>query len=545
MKDRDGERIKGPELSEGLGRASAWSPLRNPAFRALWLANVLSNIGTWMQNTAMAWLMAILAPSAVMVSLVQTAASLPIFLLALLAGAIADVVDRRRIIILTQTWMLIAASSLGVLTLLDLTTPWILLFLVLALGIGTALNAPAWQAIIPELIPRNQIPSAVALNSAGFNLARAIGPALGGFVLVAFGAGATFLINAASFLGVILVLITWKRPPVASALPAERIFAAMRTGIRFVRYAPAMQAVFIRALSFIICASSLMALLPLFARDNLRAGPSGYGLLLGFFGAGAVAGAAVLPTVLRKISLNTLAVVTNLIFAAAMSFIGLVQVFALDCAALFLCGASWLSLLSNFNSSVQSIAPGWVRGRCLAVYMLIFFGGMSGGSFIWGAAANVVGIPAAFYLSASGLVLGLAATSRFRLISGDRVDLTPSPHWPVPAVTFDPHPKDGPVLVTIEYRIDPGDWHEFGIALRKLRRARLRGGAFRWAVFVDLENPEIYHETFLVESWLEHLRQHERQTVADREIEHKAYSFNKGNGRPKVAHLLAKPLPEE
>ncbi len=545
MKARGGASIEGPEPDSGNIKTSAWAPLRNPAFRGLWLANVVSNVGSWMQNTAMSWLMTVMAPTAVMVSLVQVAASLPIFLLALPAGAIADVLDRRRIIIFTQTWMLIAAAALGVLTLLGLTTPWTLLLLVLALGIGTALNAPAWQAIVPELVTREQIQPAVALNSAGFNLARAIGPALGGIVLVAFGAGVTFLINAASFLGVIIVLSGWKRPPVESALPAERIFAAMRTGIRFVRYSPALQAVFIRALAFIFFASSLMALLPLFARDHLRAGPSGYGLLLGFFGAGAVAGAAVLPMVRRKISLNALATFTNLIFAASLISFAMFPIFVVDSIAMLLCGAAWLALLSNFNSSVQSIAPAWVRGRCLAVYMLIFFGGMSVSSFIWGAVANHLGIPAAFHISAFGLVAGLAATYRLRLISGERLDLTPSLHWPVPALTLDPHPKDGPVMVEIQYRVDPDDWQEFGIALSKLRRARLRGGAFRWALFVDLEHPEIYKETFFVESWLEHLRQHERQTVTDREIERKAYSFNKDRGRPKVTHLLAKALPEK
>ncbi|MFZ2444777.1 MAG: MFS transporter [Syntrophobacteraceae bacterium] len=539
------EKAEGPSGQATEEKPNAWGPLRNPTFRALWIANAVSNIGTWMQNTAMAWVMATIAPTAVMVSLVQTAASLPIFLLALPAGAIADVMDRRRIMIFTQIWMLIAATILGVLTLLDLTTPWILLALVLALGIGTALNAPAWQAIIPELVPRDQIRAGVALNSAGFNLARAVGPALGGLVLVALGAGATFMINAASFLGVILVILFWKRPRGESALPAERIFAAMRTGIRFVRHARALQAVFIRAFSFIVCASSLVALLPLFARNFLQAGPSGYGVLLGSFGLGAVAGASVLPPVLRKISLDALARCTSLIFAAVLSFLALVHGFALDCAATFLAGAAWLALLSTLNSCVQSIAPAWVRGRCLAVYMLIFFGGMAGASFAWGAVANVVGIPAALHISALSMVVGLLATSRFKLISGERLDLTPSSHWAGPPVIFEPQPRDGPVMVTVEYRIDPADWREFGIALRRLRRARLRGGAFRWTVFMDLSDPQRYCETFLVESWLEHLRQHERVTVADREIEGKVRAFHKGETRPVVSHLLAKPLPKE
>lgn len=526
-------------------KISPWTPLKSPVFRALWIAAVISNIGTWMQNTAMAWLMATIAPSALMVSLVQTAASFPMFLLALPAGALADVLDRRRLIIMTQTWMLIAAVVLGVLTLLDMVTPWLLLFLVLALGLGTGLNGPAWQAIIPDLVPRPHVRPAVALNSAGFNLARAFGPALGGFVLVALGAGATFLINAASFLGVIFVLFSWKRPLRESALPAERIFAAMRTGIRFVRYAPALQAVFVRALCFILCASGLVALLPLFARNQLKAGSGEYGLLLGSFGLGAVAAAAVMSWILQRISFNRLALVTTLLFAVSVSFIALVPVFLLDAAAIFFSGAAWLALFSNFNSSVQSIAPAWVRGRCLAVYMLIFFGGMAAGSFLWGAVADVTGIPAALHISAAGLVLGLLSALRFKLVSGERINITPSGHWSYPAVTLEPRMDDGPVMIVVEYSIDPADWRAFGSTMKRLRRARLRGGAFRWAVFVDLADPSKYCETFFVESWAEHLRQHERLTMADFEIEEAVHAFHKLKGRPVVRHMLARTLPRE
>lgn len=534
-----------PSEKSGQESATAWTPLGNPVFRRLWIANVVSNVGTWMQNTAMAWLMTTIAPSALMVSLVQTAASFPIFLLALPAGALADVIDRRRIILITQTWMLLSAALLGVLTILDMTTPWMLLLMVLSLGIGTAVNAPAWQAIIPDLVPRQQIRSAVALNSAGFNLARAVGPALGGFVLVAFGAGTTFLMNAASFLSVILVLLFWKKPVRESALPAERIVAAMRTGLRFVRYAPALQAVFVRAFCFIVCASSLMALLPLYARTLLGVGSAEYGLMLGSFGLGAVSGAAFLPSILRRVSLDAMAIGATLLFACVLSFTAVFPIFLFNCMAIFFAGAAWLALLSTFNSSVQSIAPAWVRGRCLAVYMLIFFGGMAAGSFIWGAVADLTGIRASMHLSAAGLVLGLAAVARYKLVSGERLDLTPSAHWSVPAISPEPRPNEGPVLVTIEYRIEPANRHQFTIAMKRLRRARLRGGAFRWALFVDLVDPEVHWETFLVESWVEHLRQHERQTVTDHEIQEAVYAFHKLKSRPTVRHLLAKPLPEE
>jgi MFS family permease len=441
--------------------------------------------------------------------------------------------------------MAIFAALLGVLTLLDLISPRMLLLLVLALGFGNALNAPAWQAIIPELVPRSEIKQAVALNSAGFNLARAVGPAVGGFVLVAIGAGTTFLINAASFLGVIFVIFFWKRPPRESALPTERMIGAMRTGIRFVRYAPALQAVFIRALLFVVCASSQSALLPLYARDLLKAGSGEYGLLLGSFGVGGVAAAVALPIIGRKLTLNVLALITTLVFAASLSVMAVFHIFSIDLIAIFLSGFCWLALLSNFNSSVQSSSPAWVRGRGLAVYMMIFFGGMAAGSFLWGTVAHLIGIPGALNTSAACLVLGLLAAFRFKLISGDRFDLTPSPLWSVPGVILEPQHEEGPVMVMVEYVIDPDDWDAFGAAMRRLRRARLRGGAFRWAVFMDLNNPRIYREVFLVESWLEHLRQHERQTVTDQEIKSRVESFHKGEAPPIIRHLIARPLPKD
>jgi len=527
-----------------LRSASVYAPLKNKIFSELWISNFASNVGTWMQNTAMAWLMATIAPSAIMVSLVQTASSFPVFLFAVPAGALADVVDRRRIIIATQIWMGIAAALLGVLTLFNLISPWMLLFLVLVLSLGSAVNAPAWQAIIPELVPRSEIQQAVALNSAGFNLARAVGPALGGFLLVAIGAGTTFLINAASFLGVIFVLFLWQSPPRESVLPAERMMGAMLTGIRFVRHSPALQAVFIRAFLFVVGASSQSALLPLYARDLLKAGPGEYGLLLGSFGLGAVAAAAALPIIGRKLTINALALITTLVFAASLSVIAVFHILTIDFFAIFLSGSCWLALLSNFNSSVQSMSPAWVRGRCLAVYMMIFFGGMSGGSFLWGAIAHWIGIPGALHASAASLALGLLAAFRFKLMSGDRLDLNPSPHRSVPAVILEPQSEEGPVMVTVEYVIDPDDWNEFRAAMQRLRRVRLRGGAFRWAVFMDLIDPSIYREIFFVESWLEHLRQHERQTVTDREIRQRVASFHKGEAPPMVRHLIARPLTE-
>jgi MFS family permease len=350
-----------------------------------------------------------------MVSMVQTATSLPIFLLALPAGALADVVDRRRLILFTQVWMFFAAFALGGVTWAGMVTPWILLWLTLLLSLGMALNAPAWQALVPELVARSEIPAAVALNSAGFNVARFIGPALGGLVVGSLGAGAAFVCNAASYLGVIAVLFIWKRDPASPEHP-ESVVRAMRTGIRFVIESSALCTIFVRSASFIVCGSALMALLPLIARQRLMVGSRGYGFLVGVFGLGAVLGAVVLPMVRRRASLNLLAVSAVCLFAATMALMAMVDEYALACIALLLGGASWLALLATFNSSVQSLVPAWVRGRALAVYMLVFFGGLAGGSILWGAVAGAWGLQSALLLASGGLLVGLGATARFRLL---------------------------------------------------------------------------------------------------------------------------------
>src|SRR2546426_7243532 len=302
---------------KGPAVASVWSPLRNPLFRTLWLATVVSNIGTWMHNVAAAWLMTSLAPSPTMVALVQAATSLPVFLVALPAGAIADLVDRRRLLLLTQGWMLLAAGGLGALTLMGASTPWLLLTLTFALGLGAAMNAPAWQAIIPELITGSEVRAAVTLNGVGYNLARAVGPALGGLTVGALGSGAVFILNALSFLGVMVVLYGWKRPVGEHALPAEDAFGAMRSGIRYIRYAPALRAVLSRTAVFIFGGSALWALLPLVARQELALNATGYGVLLGCLGAGAVIGAALLPQIQRRLSTDLFLAGATLLFAFA------------------------------------------------------------------------------------------------------------------------------------------------------------------------------------------------------------------------------------
>lgn len=522
-----------------VGHPSAWGPLVQPLFRALWLAAVASNIGTWMHNVGADWLMTTLAPSPLMVGLMQTAENAPLFLLALPAGALADIVDRRRLLLFTQTWMLVSAVALGLLTLFGLTTPGVLLLLIFSLGLGAALNAPAWQAIVPELVPRSELSAAVSLNSVAFNIARAAGPALGGLVVAAIGSWAVFLLNSLSFVGVLTVLYRWRREPIESISPTERIVGAMRAGVRYVRHAPGLRAVLVRTGVFVSCASALWAMLPLVARQQLGLGAFGYGVLLGGLGAGAILGAVILPTLRRKVSLNVLISGGTIIFAAVIAVLATVHIFALLSVVMIFGGIAWMALMSSFNMSVQALVPAWVRARALSIYLLVFFGGMALGSAFWGAVATRVGISAALRCAAAALIAGLAAAYFFPLRVSEGLDLEPSLHWSEPTVVTELDPQAGPVLVTVDYQIAPERAAEFVAAMQEWKIILRRDGAVRWGLFADPARPGHYVETFLVESWAEHMRQHARVTNEDRAVQERIRSFHLGETEPVVTHLVA------
>ena len=517
---------------------SPWSPFHHPVFQALWLATLVSNMGTFMQSVGAAWLMTSLSTSPAMVALVQAAGIFPMFLLSLPAGALADIIDRRRLLLATQAWMTLAAALLAALTLLGAASPWMLLGFTFLLGLGAAMNAPAWQAIVQELVPRPELAQAISLNSVGFNLSRAVGPALGGAIVAAAGAGYTFMLNAVSFLGVMIVLYRWQRPATDAALPAERMVAAIHTGLRYVRHSRGLQAVLWRTGIFILFSSSLWALLPLVVRFEMAGSSADYGILLGCFGAGAVAGAGLLPRMQRHLPVEALLAGMTIVAAAMIAVTALVPHMAALVAAMVLSGAAWLVMVSIFNVAIQIAVPAWVRARVLAVYMLAFAGGFSVGSAVWGAVATHQGLRAALLCSAVGLGLGLLAAIRYPVRIDAESDLTPSLHWPEPHLILEPRPEHGPVLVTLEYLIDPQDNSQFAQAMQALGVIRRRDGAIRWGLFQDTANPGRFLETFIVETWIEHRRQHERMTVADRSIEEQAFSFHVGSERPLVQHLI-------
>ncbi len=524
---------------------SGFEPLTVPLFRHLWLASIVSNLGGWMQDTAGTWLMTVLTSSPLLIALMQTAAALPVLILGLLAGATADIFDRRRLLIFWQAWMLTAVAILSVLTFFDIISPWILLILTFLLNIGAAMNSPAWQAIVPEVIPRAQLPDAVSLNSAGFNLARALGPALGGMAIALYaradtGAANVFLLNSLSFVGVIWVLYRWHRKPhFKSALPAERIRGSVRSGIRYLRYAPMLQAAFMRTILFTLFVSAVWALLAIVARRDLHQGAMGYGILNGCMGFGAVIGATSLPRVRRLLSADSIIAWATGVFIATLAVLALVRMPLIIIPMLIAGGFAWTSAMSTLNLAVQVSVPAWVQARALGAYQMIFAGGMALGGVIWGFIAEHLSTSKSLICASAGLAITLPFSLRFHVLRGVQPDFSPHRHMlPVPKLATEREDSAGPVRVSIEYRIDPRDYAAFTKAVHKLRDVRLRDGAIRWGVYQDATDPARLYETFITESWLEYMRQRERFTASDRQIRDHVWSFHRGAEPPRISHMF-------
>jgi predicted MFS family arabinose efflux permease len=492
-----------------------------------------------MQSVAAAWLMTTLTTSAAAVALLTTMANLPLLLVGLPAGALADVIDRRWLVLVTQVWMLAVAAVLGGLAAAGWVTPSLLLALTFLLSLGGALSAPAWQAIVPELVPRGELATAIALNSAGFNLARATGPALGGLLVAAAGPAAVFALNAASFLSIIAVIYRWRPAPRAPVSTPEPVRSAVAAGLRFTRYAPPLRAVLVRTAAWIFAASALLSLLPVVATQQLGLGALGYGVLLASIGLGAVGGAAILPRLRARWSLEQLIIAFTLVFAGGLVAVAVVRDLIALNHILLLVGVAWLTINSFLNVAAQTIAPAWVQARALSVYLLVSQGGLAAGSATWGIVAERFGTPIALIAAAAVLLAGLPAALRWRLATGEQLDLRPSRHWPEPELAIEPAATDGPVLVTIAYQVDAENYPAFCQAMAAVEMIRRRDGATRWELFRDAADPEHFLETFVVASWAEHMRQHERVTVADRDIEERAEVFQKPGTRPTVTHFIA------
>ncbi|MET9493118.1 MFS transporter [Nocardia sp. NPDC006630] len=515
------------------------APFASTVFRALWIAQLVSNLGTWMQVVGAQWLLVDEPNAALLVSLVQTASTLPVVLMVVPAGVLADLVDRRRLLIVSESAMAVVAAILTVSTALGQTTPMVLLLLLFLVGCGQALSLPIWQAIQPELVPREQIPAASALNGLSVNGARAVGPAIAGVFVALAGPTFVFGVNAVSFLATVAAVIWWRRPKSDDAMPHERPFAALAAGLRYVRSGPAVRRVLLRSLLFIIPSSALWSLLPVVARGELGLSSSGYGLLLAALGIGAVAGGLGFSVMRRRWGATWMLAVSAALFGIATLVAGVVQQLALVLLVLFVAGIGWPMALSTLNSMILLMFPAWVRARGMSVYTLVFMGGQAIGSLLWGAVAAMLGTAGAMAVAA--VLLGFCAVSTLWWpVEQDAADfdLTPLAYWPEPYAVSAPEPDDGPVLVLRRYDVPPEAAAGFFPAVARAGRSRQRTGAMEWRLYRDIGVADRYVEAFVVRSWEEHLSQHRtRLTVLDQDIEHQVAQYTVGTDE--ITHLIA------
>lgn len=515
---------------------SALGPFRHPVFRDVWLANMASNLGAQVQSVGAAWLMTSIAASAQMVALVQASATLPIMLLALLAGAVADSLDRRRVMIAAQAFMLAVSVLLAAVAWAGLVTPPLLLLFTFLIGCGTAFNAPAWQASVGDMVPRGDLPASVALNSMGMNLARSVGPAIGGAVVAALGAAAAFALNALSYLGLLFVLGRWRPEAPAATLPREALGGAMRAGLRYVALSPGLRVVLLRALVFGAGASAVPALLPLVARERVTGGPLTFGLLLGAFGVGAVAGALLSTRLRMRLSTEKLVRVAALLLAGAAAVAGASTHLPLTLAVLPLAGAGWVLALSSFNVTVQLSTPRWVVARALSLYQMAAFGGMAGGSWLWGLVAEGPGLVAAHLGAAAVLVAAALLGLALPLPDTEGRDLGPWRSWSAPPTAVPVEARTGPVVIAVDWRIAESDLPEFLDAMAERRRIRRRDGAQRWTLLRDLADPELWVERYHAPTWLDYLRLNSRVTRDDAAVFETLRRLN--GGKPPTVHRL-------
>lgn len=520
---------------------TALSPLRYPVFRAVWSANILANLGALIQSVGAAWLMISIAQSADLVALVQASVALPVMLLSLVAGALADNRDRRLIMLGTQLFMLGVSVTLAVVTWAGLITPWSLLLFTFLIGCGAAFNAPAWQASVGDMVPRTELPGAVGLNSVGFNIARSVGPAIGGAIVAAAGAAAAFAVNAASYVALIAVLSRWRPLRAPEILPRESLGAAMAAGLRYVSMSPAIRKVLLRSVVFGAGSSGLMALMPLVAKELLQGGPLVYGLMLGAFGIGAVAGAIGAARLRRAFSTEIIVRAGCIAFAVAAATAGLSRHLPLTLAGLLLAGAGWVLALATFNVAVQLSAPRWVVARALSLYQMAAFGGIAGGSWLWGVLAERESTMFSL-LACAAVLLGCAAFGAWQpLPQSEDLDLDPLRHWQAPPTAVPIVPRSGPVVITIEYVIREEDQVQFLAAMSERRRIRVRDGALKWRLLRDLSDPQLWIERYETPTWLDYLRLNNRLTRDDAAVPESLRALHRGPEPPRVRRMIERP----
>lgn len=530
------ERVAG--TSDIAPPISALSPLRFPIFRNVLFASLSSNFGGLIQSVGASWLMTSIGHSAHMVALVQSSTALPFMLFSLIAGAMADSFDRRKVMLGAQTFMLIASATLSVCAWSGLITPWLLLLFTFLIGCGTVFNGPAWQASVGDMVPRAELPHAVTLNGMGFNIARTVGPAVGGAIVAAAGAAAAFAVNAVSYIALIVVLARWRPPVTANLLPRERLGTAIATGIRYVSMSPAIRRILMRGILFGLGSSAVMALLPLVAKLRIGGGPLTYGLLLGGFGIGAVIGALSNAQLRSRLTTEGIVTWSSFAFAAAAATVGLSTQMLLTLPALLIAGGSWVLALSTFNVSVQLSTPRWVVARALSLYQMTAFGAMAAGGWIWGGIAERDSVTVSL-LSAAIVMLICGLYGRWQPLSQVAdLNLDPFRSFKAPATEVPVEARTGPVVVTIEYQIREDDILEFLRVMSERRRIRRRDGAHNWMLLRDLSNPQLWIERYMTPTWLDYIRHNNRMTHNDASVLQRLRAMHQGPGEPSIRRMI-------
>lgn len=519
-------------------RPSALAPFRHPDFRLLWGATLVSNFGGLVQAVGAAWLMTQLTDSATLIALVQASNTLPIMLLALASGALADIFDRKTILLFAQVFMAIVSVALAVVAWQGWLTPWLLLGFTFLIGAGQALYNPPWQASMGDLVPRADLPAAVTLNSVGFNLMRSVGPAAGGFIVAAFGAAAAFAVNALSYLPLLGALLRWRPNIAPRTAPPEAFLPAVAAGLRYVLLSPNLMKVIGRGALFGFAAVSILALLPLVAKAHPEGGSMLFGGLLGCYGVGAIAGAALNPRLRARLDNENIVRMAFAGFAVAAIVLGQTDSVWLHALALLPAGASWVLALSLFNVTVQLSTPRWVVARALALYQTATFGGMAAGSWVWGGIAGAHGLAEA--LTAAGAVLlgGALIGVWFKAPEFGTADLDPVNRFREPALRLDLRGRSGPIMIMVDYRIAQTDTPEFLRLMRLRRNIRRRDGARNWALLRDLEHPDLWSESYHIATWDEYVRHNLRRTKSDAEITVALRALHRGEGDPLVHRMI-------
>jgi MFS family permease len=519
--------------------SSAFSPFQYRVFTFLWIASVASNIGTWMHEVGAGWLMLQISGDPLMVSLVAASASLPVFLFVLIAGALADIFDRRKYLLCTQIFLVLFATGLTLLTAMGLMTPWLLLFFTFAIGTGAAFMMPAWDAIVTELVPRKDLPQAVSLGSIGVNTARAVGPALAGLIISIGEIYYVFLINTISFIGVIVALIFWKREVPQRGMATERFVGSLKAGLRFVAHTKGIQTVLKRAVLFFTPAIALLSLLPIYVSQTLQADAKVLGFLQGSMGLGAIISALLMPNFKRYFSKDQLLLGSAFTLALAYLALGLFQNVALGCVALFFGGVAWITAFSIIRVTAQQAVPDWVRARAMSMVLMVSFGSMTLGSTAWGQSVNLIGLQETLFLIAA-IAVGFALLAlNFPLASVKAINTEEAEDYQQHEhFLYQPNEGEGPIQVSIQYSVKEKEIERFLESIQKLKEIRQRNGAYQWNLFLDLEKTRVYVEDFLVENWAEHERQHNRTGKDEKAIHSEVFSCCEEAQPPMIRHLL-------